>query len=248
MALGLKRFHELVDDNEGDAYLTDDELHYFLEELRSRKMLLAQVFRTLDRGGRGRLSSEQLRSFSQCLGFHGGDQAWNECYDEFAEEYAWPPSTGACPRAFALWAEDQATDEELHGVLGELRRLQRKRASAAKLAKKSSVSPEQQRAALVQSIFRRLKARGAGRVGMWEVYHLAELLDMAFERDRFPKFYGGICRDLGLNAKSKAGLNQDQLAKILQEEPLECDMEGLQEILTSLDEDAYDSASQGSDG
>lgn len=145
---GLSRaeFSVLMND---DAMGADEELKAILMELRMpqkrtmahmsqwagksrvrreveempRDELINEAFTSLDVLRKNLLGSREFRRYAELTGYDGGDEFWDEQYQELCEDYGWTPDVGVNKEQFIdfIGDESNSTDEELRELVSELR-------------------------------------------------------------------------------------------------------------------------------
>eukprot|EP00435_Cladocopium_sp_Y103_P019468 s2652_g4.t1 len=79
-----------------------------------RHELINEAFTSLDVLRKNSLGSREFRRYAELTGYDGGDEFWDEQYQELCEDYGWTPDD-------FIGDESNSTDEELRELVSELR-------------------------------------------------------------------------------------------------------------------------------
>ncbi|CAK8992285.1 Uncharacterized protein SCF082_LOCUS3046 [Durusdinium trenchii] len=88
-----------------------------------RDDLVNEAFASLDVRRQDLLGSREFRRYAELTGYDGGDEFWDEQYEELCRDYNWDPDAGVTKEEFIAFLGDEANspDEELRELVLELR-------------------------------------------------------------------------------------------------------------------------------
>eukprot|EP00930_Biecheleria_cincta_P103898 TRINITY_DN9600_c0_g3_i1.p1 TRINITY_DN9600_c0_g3~~TRINITY_DN9600_c0_g3_i1.p1 ORF type:complete len:1887 (+),score=453.55 TRINITY_DN9600_c0_g3_i1:247-5907(+) len=224
----------------------------------SRQELIDAVFKAVDSGKRGALSSMNFKTYAELSGFDGSDDDWREEFTAVCQAEGWDEDRGVDPQQFAGFVGDKSvtSDEDLREMLGQLmlkgKTVTRNRKSVTVMGKSWSrysvfrddadddhdddalLQAEIQkmsRQQLIASVFEALDSSARGKLTSSDFKVYAQLSGFTGSEDDWLSEFKDICQDH--EWEEVVGVSTSQFAEFLGDESDTSDGE-LREMLTSL--------------
>ncbi|CAK9003155.1 unnamed protein product [Durusdinium trenchii] len=202
-----------------------------------RDDLVNEAFASLDVRRQDLLGSREFRRYAELTGYDGGDEFWDEQYEELCRDYNWDPDAGVTKEEFIAFLGDEANspDEELRELVLELRLRQdvaaRRFRSAVRrvawmlryaglaIAKGDYTREEIQRMSrkqLADAVFHSLDRRQRQKLDSKAMRIFANATGFLGDEEDWAKEFAGICEELGWN--EERGVSKSQFLDFIGDE------------------------------